>query len=182
MPDEEEQFRAYRDLVLGMTGRRSRYAPWTSAPTRPTVPAWRCATNPIRRSAARRAPLAVAPALFETQMRAIVRASGYGPMRVLVPMVSDARRDPRRAPACSSVCGRRCASEGHEIADHIPLGAMIEVPAAAIALPGFIDSVDFLSIGTNDLIQYLLAADRNNEALGELYSPLHPARAALLAR
>src|SRR3546814_7492954 len=52
---------------------------------------------------------------------------------------------------------------------------MIEVPAAAIALPGFIDAVDFLSVGTNDLIQYLLAADRNNEALGELYTPLHPA-------
>src|SRR3546814_19179957 len=52
---------------------------------------------------------------------------------------------------------------------------MIEVPAAAIALPGFIDAVDFLSVGTNDLVQYLLAADRNNEALGELYTPLHPA-------
>src|SRR5690606_21390665 len=51
----------------------------------------------------------------------------------------------------------------------------IEVPAAAIALPGFIDAVDFLSVGTNDLVQYLLAADRNNEALGELYTPLHPA-------
>src|SRR3546814_6838978 len=70
---------------------------------------------------------------------------------------------------------RDLASEGHEIAEHIPLGAMIEVPAAAIALPGFIDAVDFLSVGTNDLVQYLLAADRNNEALGELYTPLHPA-------
>ena len=57
---------------------------------------------------------------------------------------------------------------------------MIEVPAAAIALPGFIGAVDFLSIGTNDLVQYLLAADRNNEALGELYTPLHPAVLRLL--
>lgn len=65
--------------------------------------------------------------------------------------------------------------QGHAIADNIPLGAMIEVPAAAIALPAFIGSVDFLSIGTNDLVQYLLAADRNNEALTSLYTPLHPA-------
>jgi phosphotransferase system enzyme I (PtsI) len=65
--------------------------------------------------------------------------------------------------------------EGHAIAEKVALGAMIEVPSAAIALPTFIEDVDFLSIGTNDLVQYLLAADRMNEALGELYSPLHPA-------
>ena len=70
--------------------------------------------------------------------------------------------------------------EGHMVSDHVPLGAMIEVPAAALALESFIDLVDFLSIGTNDLVQYLLAADRNNEALGELYSPLHPAVLRLL--
>jgi phosphotransferase system enzyme I (PtsI) len=62
----------------------------------------------------------------------------------------------------------------------VPLGAMIEVPAAALALPGFISTVDFLSIGTNDLLQYLLAADRNNEALADLYTPLHPAVLRLL--
>jgi phosphotransferase system enzyme I (PtsI) len=71
-------------------------------------------------------------------------------------------------------------AEGHAIAEHLPLGAMIEVPAAAIALPGFIETVDFLSVGTNDLVQYLLAADRNNEALGDLYTPLHPALVRLL--
>ena len=65
--------------------------------------------------------------------------------------------------------------EGHVLAEHVPVGAMIEVPAAAIALPTFIDQVDFLSVGTNDLVQYLLAADRTNEALDGLYSPLHPA-------
>jgi phosphotransferase system enzyme I (PtsI) len=71
-------------------------------------------------------------------------------------------------------------SEGFEVADHVPLGAMIEVPSAAISLPDFIGLCDFLSIGTNDLVQYLLAADRTNEALGELYSPLHPAVLRLL--
>ena len=70
--------------------------------------------------------------------------------------------------------------DGHEIAESIPVGAMIEVPAAALALSGFIDLTDFLSIGTNDLVQYLLAVDRNNEQLGELYTPLHPAVLQLL--
>jgi phosphotransferase system enzyme I (PtsI) len=72
-------------------------------------------------------------------------------------------------------------AQGHEVAAQIPLGAMIEVPAAAIGLSSFIGSIDFLSIGTNDLVQYLLAADRNNEALGELYTPLHPAVLRLLS-
>ena len=70
---------------------------------------------------------------------------------------------------------RELRAEGHAIAEAMPVGAMIEVPSAAIALQTFIGAVDFLSIGTNDLVQYLLAADRNNDALGELYSPLHPA-------
>ena len=111
-----------------------------------------------------------------------MRASGYGPVRVLVPMVSSREEIVAVRRLLKRVAGRSCAREGHEVADMIPLGAMIEVPAAAIALPGFVGAVDFLSIGTNDLVQYLLAADRNNEALGELYTPLHPARDAPAAR
>ena len=117
--------------------------------------------------------------LFEAQLRAIVRASGYGPVRILVPMVSS-REEIVAVRALLKRVLREVRREGHPVAEQIPLGAMIEVPAAAIALPGFIAAVDFLSIGTNDLVQYLLAADRNNEALGELYSPLHPALLRLL--
>ncbi len=73
-------------------------------------------------------------------------------------------------------------TEGHDIAEQVPLGAMIEVPAAAIALNSFIKEIDFLSIGTNDLVQYLLAADRNNAAISEIYSPLHPGVLAVLAQ
>src|SRR5690606_22460690 len=76
--------------------------------------------------------------------------------------------------------GARLRRDGHAVADRIPLGAMIEVPAAALALPALIDLVDFISIGTNDLVQYLLAADRGNDALHELHSPLHPAVVQLL--
>jgi phosphotransferase system enzyme I (PtsI) len=74
----------------------------------------------------------------------------------------------------------RLRKDGHEIAADMPLGAMIEVPAAAVCVEHFIDLVDFLSVGTNDLVQYLLAADRNNDALGELCSPLRPALLRLL--
>jgi phosphotransferase system enzyme I (PtsI) len=75
---------------------------------------------------------------------------------------------------------RDLRSEGHEIGESFEVGAMIEVPAAALSLGGFVDQVDFVSIGTNDLVQYLLAADRNNDALDGLYSPLHPAMLRLL--
>ena len=180
LPDEEEQFRAYRDVVLGMTGRtvtirtldigadkadRTGLAP--SGEANPAL-----GVRGVRLSMAK-------PGLFETQLRAILRASGYGPLRVLVPMITS-REEIVQVRALLDRIARGLRAEGHEIADAVPLGAMIEVPAAAIALPGLIGVVDFVSIGTNDLTQYLLAADRGNDALGDLYSPLHPAMLKLL--
>ena len=175
LPTEEEQFRAYRDVVLGMTGRSVtiRTLDLGADKADRTGLALRDEPNPalglrgVRLSLAR-------DGLLETQLRALLRASGYGPLRVLVPMVSS-REEIRRVKRMLDQVALDLRREGHEIAEHVPLGAMIEVPAAAIALPSFIGAIDFLSIGTNDLIQYLLAADRNNEALGELYTPLHPA-------
>ena len=179
-PVEEEQFIAYRDAVLAMGGRAVTFR-----------------TLDLGADKADRAGLALAnednPALgvrgvrlsllydtvFDTQLRAIVRASAYGPVRVLVPMVSCreemlvVRRRLRRAVAAV----RR---QGVDVRVP-PLGAMIEVPAAAIGVAGLADAADFLSIGTNDLVQYLLAVDRNNDALGDLYSPLHPGVVRLLA-
>jgi len=180
LPDEDAQFRAYRDVVLGMTGRsvtiRTLDLGADKADRTGLVLPYE--PNPALGLRGVRLSLSRAP-LFETQLRAIVRASGYGPVRVLLPMVSS-REEVVEVAALLKRVARDLRSAGHEIAEHIPFGAMIEVPAAAIALPGFIDAVDFLSIGTNDLVQYLLAADRNNEALGELYSPLHPAVLRLL--
>lgn len=180
LPDEDAQFRAYRDVVLGMTGRTVtiRTLDLGADKADRTGLVLRNEPNPALGLRGIRLSLARA-ALFETQLRAIVRASGYGPVRVLVPMVSCREEIIMVATLLERVV-RDLRGTGHEIAEHIPLGAMIEVPAAAIALPGFIGAIDFVSIGTNDLVQYLLAADRNNEALGELYSPLHPAVLRLL--
>jgi phosphotransferase system enzyme I (PtsI) len=180
LPDEESQFRAYRDVALGMTGRTVTIRTLDIGADKADRTGLALSDEPNPALGLRGVRLSLARAdIFETQMRAIVRASGYGPIRVLVPMISN--RDEIVAVAALLKRVRRdLASEGHEIAEHIPLGAMIEVPAAAISLPGFIDAVDFLSVGTNDLVQYLLAADRNNEAIGELYSPLHPALLRLL--
>lgn len=180
LPDEDEQFRAYRDVVLGMTGRTVtiRTLDLGADKADRSGLALRGEPNPalglrgVRLSLAREA-------LFETQLRAILRASGYGPVRVLLPMISG-REEVLSVRKLLQRVARDLRSEGHEIAEGVPLGAMIEVPAAAVALPTFIGAIDFVSIGTNDLVQYLLAADRNNEALGELYTPLHPALLRLL--
>jgi phosphotransferase system enzyme I (PtsI) len=180
LPDEEEQFRAYRDLVLGMTGRTVtiRTLDLGADKADGTGLALRDEPNPALGLRGVRLSLSRAD-LFETQLRAMVRASGYGPVRILLPMIST-REEILAVRALLKRVTRDLRSQGHEIAESIPLGAMIEVPAAAIALSGFIADIDFISIGTNDLVQYLLAADRNNEALGALYTPLHPAMLRLL--
>lgn len=180
LPSEDEQFQVYRDLALGMSGRpvTIRTLDLGADKADRTGLVVGDEDNPALGLRGVRLSLAHAD-VFDTQLRAILRASAYGPVRVLVPMVSgreellEVRRRMRRV-------ALQLRKQGHEIAEHVALGAMIEVPAAAIAFHGFVDVVDFVSIGTNDLVQYLLAADRNNEALGELYSPLHPGVLRLL--
>lgn len=175
LPDEDEQFRAYRDAVLGMSGRpvTIRTLDLGADKADRTGLVMGNEENPALGLRGVRLSLAK-PKVADTQLRAILRASGYGPLRILVPMVSS-REEIMAVRRRLSRLAALLRSEGHEVAENIPVGAMIEVPAAAIALECFIDQVDFLSIGTNDLVQYLLAADRNNEAVSELYSALHPA-------
>jgi len=181
LPDEEQQFRAYRDLVLGMTGRTVTIRTLDLGADKADRSGLVLDNEPNPAMGVRGVRLSLQRAgLFDTQLRAIARASGYGPVRVLIPMVS-CREEVLDASARLERVMTEVRAAGHAVAERIPLGAMIEVPSAAIALPGFIGALDFISIGTNDLVQYLLAADRNNDALGELYSPLHPAVIRLLA-
>jgi phosphotransferase system enzyme I (PtsI) len=182
MPGEEEQFLAYRDLVLGMGGLpvtiRTLDLGADKADSSGLVlddednPA--LGVRGVRLSLRR-------PQLLIIQLRAILRASSYGPLRILVPMVASAE-EMASVRHVLNECARDLRTAGYEIADHIELGAMIEVPAAAIALPGMIKKLDFIAIGTNDLVQYTLAVDRNNDQLANLYDPLHPAVLTLLAQ
>ncbi|HEX7803357.1 MAG TPA: phosphoenolpyruvate--protein phosphotransferase [Pseudoxanthomonas sp.] len=180
LPDEEEQFHVYRDVVLGMSGRpvTIRTLDLGADKADRTGLTLDNEDNPALGLRGVRLSLTHGE-LFDTQLRAIARASGYGPVRVLVPMVSN-REEMLAVRKRLKRVADKLRKQGAEVADDIPLGAMIEVPAAAIALHAFVDIVDFLSVGTNDLVQYLLAADRNNDALGELYSPLNPGVVRLL--
>jgi phosphotransferase system enzyme I (PtsI) len=180
-PDEDEQFRAYRDAVIAMAGRpvTLRTLDLGADKVPQGVMDLRREENPalglrgVRLSLAR-------PDVFAMQLRAMLRASAYGPVRILLPMVS--RVDEVLASrALLEACRADLVAQRHAIAEEIELGAMVEVPGAALASAGLQRAVDFLAIGSNDLTQYTLAADRNNADLAQTYDPLHPAVLRLIA-
>ncbi|NQW69251.1 MAG: phosphoenolpyruvate--protein phosphotransferase [Betaproteobacteria bacterium] len=119
------------------------------------------------------------PEIFLTQLRAILRASAYGQARIMIPMLAHAKEIDETFRLIEKA-KQQLHQRGQAFNPNIQVGAMIEIPAAALVLPLFINRFDFLSIGTNDLIQYTLAIDRSDHAVAHLYDPLHPAILLLL--
>jgi phosphoenolpyruvate-protein phosphotransferase (PTS system enzyme I) len=179
LPSEEEQYEAYRRTVEEMNGLPVTIRTFDLGADKSIDAAERVAPNPALGLRAIRLCLAE-PQMFHRQLRAILRASHHGKVRLLIPMLSTAY-ELRQTLHLIDEAKRSLDRDGIAYDPNIPIGGMIEVPAAALSLGIFTRKLDFLSIGTNDLIQYTLAIDRSDDTVAHLYDPLHPAVLNLVA-
>jgi len=179
VPGEDEQFEQYRKAVLAMKGRPVTIRTLDVGADKPLDPTEHTALNPALGLRAIRYCLAE-PQLFLTQLRAILRASAFGKVRILIPMLAHAFEIDQSLSMIAHAKAQ-LREQNVKFDEAIEVGAMIEIPAAALALPMFVKRLDFLSIGTNDLIQYTLAIDRVDYEVAHLYNPLHPAVLHLIA-
>ena len=184
LPTEEEQFAAYRRAVELMNGLPVTIRTIDVGADKPLDSmgggdGYETAANPALGLRAIRWSLSE-PQMFLTQLRAILRASVFGTVKILIPMLAHAQEIDQTLDLIREA-KRQLDAAGLAYAPNVQVGAMIEIPAAAIALPLFLKRLDFLSIGTNDLIQYTLAIDRADNAVAHLYDPLHPAVLHLIA-
>lgn len=178
-PSEDEQFESYKQAVIAMKGRVVTIRTLDVGADKPLDEDEETALNPALGLRAIRYCLSE-PQMFLTQLRAILRASAYGPIKLLVPMMAHAFEIDQTLSMIEQA-KQQLRDRKQKFDEDIPVGAMIEIPAAALALPLFIKRLDFLSIGTNDLIQYTLAIDRVDHEVAHLYDPLHPAVLFLLS-
>jgi phosphotransferase system enzyme I (PtsI) len=179
LPDEDEQFEAYRQVAQTMQGLPVTIRTYDLGADKQMDGVPRATVNPALGLRAIRLCL-FEPLRFLVQLRALLRATAYGNISILIPMLASASEIDQTL----QLIARAKASlddEGIAYNKAVRVGGMIEVPAAALALDVFLRKLDFLSIGTNDLIQYTLAIDRTDDAVGYLYDPLHPAILALVA-
>jgi phosphotransferase system enzyme I (PtsI) len=181
LPTEDEQFEAYRQVAQGMDGRPVTIRTFDLGADKQKAGLdglARVAPNPALGLRAVRFCLAE-PRLFLTQLRAILRASHYGNVRILIPMLASVAEIDQTLVLIAHAKDT-LRERGVPFDENIEVGGMIEVPAAVLAISAFLEKLDFLSIGTNDLIQYTLAIDRSDDAVSHLYDPLHPAVLKLL--
>ena len=180
LPSEEEQYDAYSRVADAMHGRPVTIRTLDLGADKSITGADRGGPNPALGLRAIRFCLAE-PQMFLTQLRAILRASRHGKIRLLIPMLAHAHEVEQMLAAVRQA--REMLDDQKIRYDRrMPIGGMIEVPAAALSLPYFLKKLDFLSIGTNDLIQYTLAIDRTDDTVAHLYDPLHPAVLQLIAQ
>ncbi len=185
LPGEDEQFEAYRAVIEAMKG-----LPVTirTVDVGADKPLDRMSINELRHEHALNPAMGLRairwslsePTMFRQQLRAILRASAYGKVRLLVPMLAHLSEIRMTLEALARA--KQQLTDAHRPFNDIEIGAMIEVPAAALILPTFLRHFDFVSLGTNDLIQYTLAIDRSDESVAHLYDPWHPAVLQLVSR
>jgi phosphotransferase system enzyme I (PtsI) len=182
LPDEEQQFQQYRRVVDLMHGLpiniRTIDVGADKALGASSSDVSQTGISPLGLRAIRWS--LTEPEIFLTQLRAILRASAYGQARIMIPMLAHAKEIDETFRLIEKA-KQQLHQRSQPYNPNIQVGAMIEIPAAALVLPLFINRFDFLSIGTNDLIQYTLAIDRSDHAVAHLYDPLHPAILHLIA-
>ncbi len=179
LPGEDEQFEAYRRVVREMDGLPVTIRTYDLGADKQINDTVTTSQNPALGLRAIRLSLSEPP-MFLAQLRALLRASHYGKLRILIPMLMSAA-EINQTLAFIAQARQELENKFIPYDREVKIGGMIEVPAAALAIQTFIKRFDFLSIGTNDLIQYTLAIDRTDDTVSHLYDPLHPAVISLIA-